>query len=568
MIKEKSLLDISRELRKYKKKNTTNDKLKLFVMSNYSTQFIEDSMRLSALENGANLDINSSGYNQWEFSILNFDNIEKKYKPDFILISLSSLLLIFGKRDLQAKKICNHLINMIELLLKKTEASIIFTELEIFEEDDFLSVGEDAIKEINQKLKNNFKNKIYFLNYDHLIKQIGFKNWSSKRFLISSKLNFNLNYSYTIGDYFFRFIYSIKSPNIRHVILDLDNTLWGGIVGDLGYKKVDLGYEGYGIEFLKFQEFILSLKKKGMILSICSKNTESIALEVFEKRKEMILKKKDFSCMKINWKPKSENIAEIFKELNITEKGTCFIDDSKFEREEVKQKFKDIYIPDMPDENTDWINYLKFSNNFILNNSSNLKIDRSVFYNKEKKREKDKKNFSNIDTYLKSLKLKISPKKISFSNQRSFELINKTNQFNFYTNRYTPVQFKKLLSKNEYAYNFSLKDKHSEYGEIAVLVAKIDKKKNKSKIIDFVMSCRAMSRTVENAILDHYFRFLKKNEINMCVCDLIITEKNKPIYNLLEDFKFNLDKSSKKIKSYSYKLDKGKISNKFVSFDY
>ena len=100
MIKEKNLLKISRGLSKYKIKSRENVKLKLFVMSNYTTQFIQDSMKLSALENGVNLDIQASGYNQWEFSILNFENIEKKYNPDFILISLSSLLLIFGKKDL------------------------------------------------------------------------------------------------------------------------------------------------------------------------------------------------------------------------------------------------------------------------------------------------------------------------------------------------------------------------------------------------------------------------------------------------------------------------------------
>ena len=565
MIKEKSLLDISKELNE-NKKNKNNFKLKLFIMSNYSTQFLEKSIKLSGLNNNINLEILSPGYNQWEFSIVNFDNIEKKYNPDFILITLSSLLLILGKKDLQAKNIYNHLTYLIGTLLKKTKASIIFTELEIFEEDDFFSIGYNDIKSLNEKLKVNFKNKVHFLNYDYIIKYLGFKNWTSKKFLISSKLNFNPNYSYTLGNFFFRFIHSIKSPTIRHIILDLDNTLWGGIVGDLGYENVDLSYESYGIEFIKFQEFILSLKKKGLILSICSKNTENIALKVFEKRKEMVLKKEDFSCIKINWKPKSENIAEIFKELNITENGTCFIDDSKFEREEVKKKFKDIYIPEMPNEIIDWINYLKFSNNFISHDFSQSKIDRATFYNKEKIRDKDKQKFSNINKYLKSLNLRISVEKIKSSNQRSFELINKTNQFNFYTNRYTPIQFKKKISKHEYAYNFSLKDKYSDYGEIAVLIAEIDKKNQTSKILDFVMSCRAMSRSAENAILEHYFKFLKKNKIKTCLCDLIITDKNNPIHNLLENFNFKLTTKSKKLKKYSAKVDKFKAVNNFIIF--
>ncbi len=566
MILTKSLLEVQKAISKDKYKKC-KEKLKLYLMSNYSTQFIEQSMKLSALNNQIDLKIESSGYNQWEFSIINFDRIEKNYKPDFILLTLSSLLLILGKKDISSHNIYKYLSNLISSLEKKTKATIIFTDLEIFEEEAYFTIDKKNLKNLNKKLQKNFKNKIHFLNYDHFIKYIGFKNWTNKKYLITSKINFNPKYSFTIGNYFFKYINSLKNPPIRHIILDLDNTLWGGVVGDLGHKNVDLNFEQNGLSYLNFQQFILSLKKKGVILSICSKNTENVALEVFKKRKDMILKIQDFSSIKINWKPKSENISEIFRELNITETGTCFIDDSKFEREEVRKRFKKIYIPEMPQETSDWVNYLEFSNKFIYTNTYDRKIDRTNFYKKEEKRKQDKKNFSNINNFLKSLKLKINVKKISTNNERSLELLNKTNQFNFYTNRYNPIQFKNLILGKKYAYNFSLEDKYSDYGEIAVLIAEIDEKNKSSKITDWVMSCRAMSRSVENAIMDHYLKYLKKNKIKICYCDLKITNKNMPVNKLLEKFNFKLITKSKKLKKYTAEIEKIKTFNKFVSFN-
>ena len=234
--------------------------------------------------------------------------------------------------------------------------------------------------------------------------------------------------------------------------------MWGGVVGDVGYDGVDLNYESTGLQYLNLQRFLLSLNEKGIILSMCSKNTEKIALEVFRKRKEMILKLENFTNYRINWNPKSQNINEIINELNLTPSGTCFIDDSKFERQEVRFRNKEIYVPEMPEDKTQWVEFLLLSNKFIIPSVKEEDKERTNFYKQESKRITLKKGTNNIDQFLKSLKLTMKVKKLTKDNSdRAFDLINKTNQFNLTTKRYEKSNFNKML-KNNLAYSYSLTD--------------------------------------------------------------------------------------------------------------
>ncbi|MDA7780398.1 hypothetical protein N8938_00015 [Candidatus Pelagibacter sp.] len=210
----------------------------------------------------------------------------------------------------------------------------------------------------------------------------------------------------------------------------------------------------------------------------------------------------------MNWHAKSQNISEILKKLNLTSVGTCFIDDSKFERQEVRFRNKEIYVPEMPDDKTQWVNFLLLQNKFIISSIKKEDKDRTNFYKQESKRITLKKDTNNIDKFLKSLKLVIKNKKLNKDNSdRAFDLINKTNQFNLTTKRYEKSNFNQIL-KNNLTFTYSLSDNFSDYGEIGVLVGII--KKNVCMIDNWVLSCRAMSRTVEFAMFEHFMKSLKK----------------------------------------------------------
>jgi len=564
MINKKDLVELENDLTKIDVSGFQKiNKIKIAILSNYSSQFLNQAIKLSAYQDNALVEILDVGYNQWEFSILGFEKIEKDFKPDYILVTLTSQLFFYSKNNFSEQNILLYLSDMLSNLYKKTNAKIIFTDLEIFEDFLYNYTDHNKINEtINKSLREKFLGKILFLNYDHFINYIGHENWFSKKFLITSKLHCNPNYYYTLGDYFYNFIAAIKKKRIRHIIVDLDNTLWGGVVGDLGYNNVDLSYESIGLEFLKFQSFLLSLHNRGIILSICSKNNKETVLEVFNKRKEMILKIEHFANVKINWQFKSENINLILQELNLTTIGTCFLDDSVFEREEVKHKFPDIYVPNLPEDRTKWLDYLIFSNKFLIPVVKEDDLFRKKFYAEEAKRITEKNSFSNVDDFLESLNLKLRINKIKKdSSDRALELINKTNQFNFLNKRSNHSDLNLLINEN-YAYSFSLEDKFSNYGEIGVLIAIV--KKDKCIIDNWVLSCRAMSKTVENAMLEHLISELKLRSVKQIECVLKKTKHNIPIHNLLEKFNFRIFSNSELEKQYTSEINELDPKNKFI----
>ena len=296
-----------------------------------------------------------------------------------------------------------------------------------------------------------------------------------------------------------------NSKKIKLIILDLDNTLWGGEAGEKRENELEIGPNSIkGVIFQQFQQRLKLLKKYGVILAICSKNYEKNALRVFKKNKNMILKIKDFASIKINWNDKNINIVEILKELNLRSENTLFIDDSKYEQGIVKKNIKNIQIFDFP-QNLLELNY-KFNRLKNLNKNfiSNTDLKRHQLYKTESKRESSKKSFQNPNEWIKSLNIKITIERIKdFS--RAEEMFSRTNQFNTSHKKYSILELKKINKDKSYKiFQVSLHDKFGNYGIISLVILKIT---NKEVVIrDLLQSCRVFKRYVEDVL----FFFLKK----------------------------------------------------------
>ena len=226
------------------------------------------------------------------------------------------------------------------------------------------------------------------------------------------------------------------------MILDLDNTLWGGVVGELGWKNINLGgHDHIGEAYVDFQKKIKILKNRGIQLAIISKNDEKNALEVFKKNKQMILNLKDFAAWRINWKDKAANLLEITKELNLSTDACVFIDDNINERNRIKSSIPDVFVPEWPDDPSFFSNEILKLNCFYSNGTTKEDSLRTKFYKDEKSRQNTKTFFESHSEWLKSLNIKIVSKNVSSDNKnRSLQLINKTNQMNLMTRRLTEEQ--------------------------------------------------------------------------------------------------------------------------------
>ncbi len=318
------------------------------------------------------------------------------------------------------------------------------------------------------------------------------------------------------------------------LVLDADNTLWGGIVGEDGIEGIKCDENYPGILYKKFQLQLKEFLKSGIILTMVSKNNFEDVKEVFEK-KEIPLKWDDFLIKKINWFPKSDNIKQIAKEINVGLDSLLFIDDNPFEIEEVKRVEVDAILVNEE-------NILTILNDIRLKSITITKEDREKFnqYKSEQLRSEVFKEVSSIDEFIKSLSIQID---FSVNNKnylkRVTQLINKTNQFNLTTKRYTESEVEKMM-ENDTVFSFSVKDKFGDMGIVSVVIVR------DGEIDIFLMSCRVLGRKIEDRIMK-----IVLNNISLPLkAKYIATPKNAQVENFYDKYGFKLIQKSNNEKVY------------------
>jgi FkbH-like protein len=310
---------------------------------------------------------------------------------------------------------------------------------------------------------------------------------------------------------------SLKKDKKKVLLLDCDNTLWGGVIGEDGYNKVLLGDEGVGLIFKNFQKIIKKLVNNGVLIALVSKNNESDVLEIFRKNKNMILKEKDITAMKVNWQEKSKNIIELSKELSLGTESFVFWDDNPIERKKVKMKVRNVTVIDPNKNIEEWPKQLANLDIFKTGNFTKEDKIKTQLYKIRDNFENNKKNYSDEIQYLKSINISIKTHDINKNNiNRAEQLCNKTNQFNLNLKRLNQKEILKLAQKKNYDLKMlSLKDDYGEHGLIAIYGIYFSK--DKFTIDLFAMSCRVLGRYLENWILNKIKNYAKEKKKRFCL---------------------------------------------------
>jgi FkbH-like protein len=323
------------------------------------------------------------------------------------------------------------------------------------------------------------------------------------------------------------------------LILDLDNTLWGGVIGDDGLENIQLGTLGIGKAFTEFQYWIKKLKNRGIILAVCSKNTESIAKEPFEKHTDMVLHLEDIAIFKANWDNKVENIRQIQSVLNIGFDSMVFLDDNPFERNMVRQHIPEITVPELPEDPAEYLEYLYTLNLFETVSFSNEDLERTKLYHNEIKRTADLKSFVNEDDFLQSLNMvSVVEPFDAFNTPRVAQLSQRSNQFNLRTIRYTESDIEKLCKAEDYyTFSYTLEDKFGNNGIICVIILR--KEDTQTLFIDsWLMSCRVLKRGMENFTLNTVVDFVKAKGFKYLRGEYLQTPKNEMVKNHYANLSF------------------------------
>jgi FkbH-like protein len=317
------------------------------------------------------------------------------------------------------------------------------------------------------------------------------------------------------------------------LIVDLDDTIWGGIVGDDGIENLKIGgHDPVGEAFADFQQWIQHIKSWGVILCICSKNDEKIVWEAFEKHSGMILKKEDFVSWRVNWEDKAANIVEMVNELNIGLDSVVFLDDNPAERDRIRTALPDVLVPEMPEDKMEYPTFIRslgcFNNVSLTNEDKN----RTELYKEESNRKEAQQTFASVEDWIQSLNIELGFEELNELNlTRAEQLLNKTNQMNLRTRRMSRDELSTWAKqKDHWFYVVHVKDVFGDNG-ITGLMGFHKTSKNEIFVDDFVMSCRIMGRKIEDQMLDF---ILQKSNGNKVVIEYLPTEKNKPVKDFFE----------------------------------
>jgi FkbH-like protein len=325
-------------------------------------------------------------------------------------------------------------------------------------------------------------------------------------------------------------LHAFTGKTKKVLIVDLDDTLWGGIVGDDGLENLKIGgHDALGEAFVDFQKWIQHIKSWGIVLCICSKNDEKIAWEVFEKHSGMVLKKEDFVKWRINWNDKAANIAEMVAELNVGLDSVVFLDDSPAERSRIRMALPEVYIPEMPDDKLEFPAFIRSLNCFSNVSLTEEDKNRTDAYQKETQRKELEKTFSSVDDWISSLNIQIEFDALNDQNIiRAEQLLNKTNQMNLRTRRLSKDELKAWAAqKDHWFYVVHVKDVFGDNG-ITGLIGFHKTNKDEIFLDDFVMSCRIMGRKIEDKMLEFLQQKVKEQNAKLVV-EYLATEKNKPV---------------------------------------
>jgi len=328
------------------------------------------------------------------------------------------------------------------------------------------------------------------------------------------------------------------------LVLDLDDTLWGGIVGDAGWENLRLGGpDPQGESFADFQRAIKNLKRRGIVLALVSKNEESVALEAIRNHPEMVLKEDDFVGWRINWTDKARNIADLASELNLGLQSVVFIDDNPVERARVREALPEVFVPEWPEDKLLYASAFGKLRCFDAPAVSREDLERTRLYAEERKRDNLQKQVGSIEEWLKSLEIKVRAERLGPANlARATQLLNKTNQLNLSTRRLNEAELTTWAAgPNRGLWVVSVSDRFGDAGLTGIISIEVEG--STARIVDYVLSCRVMGRKVEETLLHMAVSAAFSAGASRVLAHYLKTAKNKPCLTVFKNSGFAVDEN-------------------------
>ena len=541
------------------KTNNFDKKINVGILASFSLNGLEETLRVKSAQKGIDCRIYVGDYNQYNQEIFKSNSRLFQFNPQltFLILDVRHILgeLYFLPYSISASERkefvetkVDEIKKLVETFLDNSNSKLVITNFQIpvyspyginEQKEDFGM--KQLVYEINNKIRHELKDQplVFIYDFNEFVMKFGEYNVFNYQDYFFGDIKISIDYIPKFADELLGYVNAVMGITKKCIVLDLDNTLWGGIIGEDGFDNIKLGDDAVGRSFVEFQKRLLALNQRGIILAINSKNNFEDAMEVIKKHPSMILREDNFACMKINWDDKVTNLQEISKELNIGLDSMVFFDDDLINQEFVKTSLPEVLVVELPNDSSQFAQIITKMKEFDVLKITEEDVKRNEMYLVQKKRTELKNKIVDFDEFLKQMNIEVNIKNAdSFTIPRISQLTLKTNQFNLTTKRYQQEEISSFSSdKDRIVECVQVSDKFGDNGITGVYI--IEKKDSKEWIIDtFLLSCRIMGRKVEEAMLYQIIEKAKNLGIKKIKGKFIPTKKNKPAENFYSDCDF------------------------------
>lgn len=544
-----SFKDLKRNL---KRDITLMPTIKVALLGDTATQFLATAIKGWGVEFGYAIDLYEAEYSQVELQLTNPMSELHQFAAQYIVVFQSTHKWGEYHSLLSTEKqshLADERLDFIRKICATTDSKIIYFNYPEIEDGVFGSY--------TNRVESSFTYQVRKMNYELMLlstqtpnlficdvaglqNKIGRDKLFDPVLYTTTEMILTLDAIPQVGKRVMDIIAAVQGKFKKCIILDLDNTLWGGVIGDDGLEGIQLGHGlGIGKAFTEFQMWIKKLKKRGIIVCVCSKNNEDIAKEPFEKHPDMVLRLDDISVFMANWETKVDNIRQIQQILNIGFDSMVFIDDNPFERNIVMENIPDIIVPDMPEDPALYLEYMYSLNLFETGSYSTEDKSRTLQYQLQAERVTFSKTFTNETDFLKSLDMVSTVEAFTkFNIPRVAQLSQRSNQFNLRTIRYTETEVEAMAKDSSFIpLTFTLRDRFGDNGLIAVVIMR--EQDAETLFVDtWFMSCRVLKRGMENFTLNKMVAVARKHGYHRIIGEYLPTPKNAMVRNHYPDLGF------------------------------
>lgn len=517
-------------------------------------------------------------FDQYRQEILNDASALYAFAPDVIILAITDeeedfhtrfVTLSKEQREQHQTEMMNRLTILISELSSRTNALILvnnfvvpsFSVLGILDNKNNMGLR-DFFRQLNQMLANLYRDskQVYIVDLDLIASDHGKSRCLNPRMYYMGRFGFSESFLPAISGQYLAYIKALKNKTRKCIVLDLDNTLWGGVLGEEGFEGIQLGKDPPGNAYVDFQRLLLSYYHRGIILAVNSNNNYDDAIRVIRDHPSMVLRENHFAAMRINWENKAQNMIELAKEINIGLDSMVFLDDLPQNREEIKEMLPQVLVVDMPGSPYLYKQAFEKLNDFNVLSLTEEDTRRGEMYYAQKMRERLRKSETSLEDFLRSLEIKAVIKPADpFMLPRIARLVNKTNQFNLTTRRYTDIEITKMAQNgDEYAVlGLSLTDKFGDEGTVAAAI--IRKSPQTWTIDSFLMSCRVIGRKVETAFLAKIVTSARNMGASKVIGEYIPTEKNQVTKNFYSNHGFEMFEEQDDLSRWRLDLAKSSV---------